>query len=79
VIPGRDGQGSGSGSVRSLVLRAWPEPDAEPGIRIRMVEIGPGQSERPVAVTASVDDACEAVRRWLEARQAFGAGSPAES
>jgi len=38
------------------------------------VEIDPGLSERPVVITASIDEACQAVRRWLEsqAREASG-------
>jgi hypothetical protein len=66
---GEDGQYPVNGNVRSLVLRAWLEPHASPSLRIRIVEIDPGPSERPVVVTASVDDACRAVRRWLEALQ----------
>jgi hypothetical protein len=71
---GEDGQHPVNGNVRTLVLRAWLEPDVSPCLRIRMVEIEPGLSERPVIVTASVEDACEAVRRWLETLQAHEAG-----
>jgi hypothetical protein len=71
---GEDGQHPANGNVRSLVLRAWLEPHASPRLRIRIVQIDPGLGERPVAVTASVDDACRAVRRWLEALQAHDAG-----
>jgi hypothetical protein len=56
----------GSGDVRSLVLRAWLEPGASPHLRARVVEITPGRGERPVVVTTSVDEACRAVRNWLE-------------
>lgn len=66
---GEDGQHPVNGNVRSLVLRAWLEPHVSRPLRIRIVEIDPGLSERPVVVTASVDDACRAVRRWLEALQ----------
>jgi hypothetical protein len=55
------------GNVRSLVLRAWLEPGAHPSLRVRMVEIDAGRTERRVLVTASIDQACHAVRRWLEA------------
>lgn len=55
------------GYVKSLVLRAWLEPDAHPSLRVRVVEIDAGRQEQPVVVTASIDEACQAVRRWLEA------------
>lgn len=64
------GAGSGSGEVRSLVVRAWHEPGTPPQIRARLVEIAPGRGERTVLVTTSVDDACQAVRNWLEALRA---------
>jgi hypothetical protein len=60
-----------SGNIRSLVLRAWLEPGA-PHLRVRIVEIPPGRTERPVAVTTSADEACRVVRRWLEALEARG-------
>ena len=62
-----------SGNVRSLVLRAWLEPGA-PHLRVRIVETPPGRAERSVAVTTSADEACHAVRRWLEARGSNGNG-----
>jgi hypothetical protein len=65
--------GPGGGDVRSLVLRAWLEPEAQPRLRARIVEIAPGHGERSVLVTASVDDACRVVRDWLETLQAQGA------
>jgi hypothetical protein len=52
------------GYVRSLVLRAWLEPGAL--LRVRVVEIDAGRHEQPVVVTASIDQTCQAVRRWLE-------------
>jgi hypothetical protein len=61
-----------SGDVRSLVLRAWLEDGIPPRIRVRVVEIGPGPGERPMVVTASVDEACRAVRNWLENLHAGG-------
>lgn len=66
----RPGAGPGSGDVRSLVLRAWLESQVQPRLRARIVEIAPGRGERSVLVTASVDDACRAVRDWLETLQA---------
>jgi hypothetical protein len=66
--PDATGAAPGSGQVRSLVLRAWLEPDV-PRLRARVVEIAPGRAERPVAATTSVDEACRAVRTWLEKLQ----------
>jgi hypothetical protein len=56
--------------VRSLVLRAWVEPGASPGLRARIVEIAAGSGERPVLVTTSVDEACHSVRKWLMSLEA---------
>ncbi|MDX6392226.1 MAG: hypothetical protein QOJ73_3289 [Streptosporangiaceae bacterium] len=56
-------------NARSLVLRAWLEPDARPFLRVRVIELEPGDGERSVIVTASVDEACGAVRSWLDALQ----------
>ncbi len=64
--------GPGSGDMRSLVLRAWLEPGVTPHLRTRVVEIAPGRGERPIVVTTSVDEACRAVRSWLETLQAQG-------
>jgi hypothetical protein len=74
VMRGENGQHPMNGSIRSLVLRGWLEPDASPPLRVRIVEIDRYLSERPMIVTASVDDACNAVRRWLEVLQAQGTG-----
>jgi hypothetical protein len=63
----------GSGDIRSLVLRAWLEPGVPPRLRARVVDITPRRGERPIAVATSVDEACRAVRNWLEALQARGA------
>lgn len=60
---------SRSGQTRSLVVRAWLEPEGSPRIRVRVVEIVSGRGERPVLVTASIDEACRVVRAWLEAVQ----------
>jgi hypothetical protein len=49
----------------TLVIRAWLEPGAKPGLRVRLVTIIPGQAERQVLSTSSAEDACEAVRNWL--------------
>jgi hypothetical protein len=65
------GTGPWNEDMRSLVLRAWLEPGV-PHLRVRVVEIPPGRSERPVAVTTSIDETCRAVRNWLETMQARG-------
>jgi hypothetical protein len=65
------GTGPWNEDMRSLVLRAWLEPGV-PHLRVRVVEIPPGRSERPVAVTTSIDETCRAVRNWLETLQARG-------
>ena len=66
--PGEDGE------VRSLVLRAWLEPRVQHGLRARVVEITPDRREHSVIVTTSVEEACRAVRDWLEALRAQGTG-----
>jgi hypothetical protein len=72
MTPAAPGATPGSGDIRSLVLRAWLEPGIPPHLRARVVEITPGRSERPVIVTTSVDEACRAVRSWLETLQDAG-------
>jgi hypothetical protein len=72
VSPAAPRAAPGSGDMRSLVLRAWLEPGAPPHLRARVVEISPGRGERPIAVTTSVDEACRAVRNWLETLQEQG-------
>jgi hypothetical protein len=73
VSPAAPRPAPGSGDMRSLVLRAWLEPGAPPHLRARVVEISPGRGECPIAVTTSVDEACRAVRNWLETLQEQGA------
>jgi hypothetical protein len=72
VTPPAPGAAPGSGDMRSLVLRAWLEPGIPPHLRARVVEITPGRGERLVIVTTSVDEACRAVRGWLETLQGAG-------
>jgi hypothetical protein len=69
VTPPTPGAAPRSGDMRSLVLRAWLEPGIPPHLRARVVEITPGRGERLVIVTTSVDEACRAVRGWLETLQ----------
>jgi hypothetical protein len=77
VSPDAPGAAAGKGDVRSLVLRAWLEPGV-PHLRARIVEIAPGRGERSVVVTTSVDEACRAVRDWLETLQVQGTNNNAE-
>jgi hypothetical protein len=74
VSPAAAEAAAGSGDGRSLVLRAWLEPDV-PRLRTRIVEIVLGRREQSVIVTTSVDEACRAVRNWLETLQAQGPSS----
>jgi hypothetical protein len=61
--------------MRSLVLRAWLETGVPPRLRVRVVEVVPRGAERAVIVTISVDEACSAVRNWLETLQTKGPGA----
>jgi hypothetical protein len=48
-----------------LVMRAWTE--GEDALRVRVLELCELRSEsRTLGVAATVDDACEIVRSWLE-------------
>ncbi len=58
--------------MSTLVLRGWLEPGAPRRLRVRVVEIIPGRSERSIIVTSSVDEVCRAVRSWLETLQGPG-------
>jgi hypothetical protein len=71
VSPAAAEAAAGSGDVRSLVLRAWLEPEV-PRLRTRIVEVALGRREHSVIVTTSVDEACRAIRNWLETLQAQG-------
>ena len=72
VSPATPGTAPGSGDMRSLVLGPGLSLEFRPHLRARVVEIAPGRGERPIAVTTSVDEACRAVRNWLETLQARG-------
>jgi hypothetical protein len=69
VNPAKPVAGPRSGEMRSLVLRAWLEPGPPPHLRTRIVEIALGRSDRPVLATTSIEEACAAVRNWLETLQ----------
>jgi hypothetical protein len=53
-----------------LILRAWLEATAHPRLRIRIVALRPGQPERHVLTSTSVNTACDAVRDWLTSLEA---------
>lgn len=61
-----DAMRTNAGDVKSLVLRAWLEAGSCPSLRIRVVEVDLRHDDRSVIVTASVDEACQSVRDWLE-------------
>jgi hypothetical protein len=65
-----------SAGLEILVLRAWIEPGDEPRLRVRVVSVNPGYASRQVLSTASVEDACQAVRDWLTSLEPE-AGPPA--
>jgi hypothetical protein len=51
-----------------LVLRAWLEGTPPNRLRARLTTTGGvSEAEYPMAVVASVDEACEAIRSWLSA------------
>ncbi|GLZ45355.1 hypothetical protein Acsp06_15400 [Actinomycetospora sp. NBRC 106375] len=55
-----------TGETGVMVLAAWREDGA---LRVRLTAADDlGAPVRPVGVAGTVDDACEAVRRWLEDR-----------
>lgn len=63
------GSASDLASAHALVLRAWVEaarPGVPPRLRARVLEVRPGRDPRSLLTTASVDEACQAVRAWLE-------------
>ena len=62
-------------TLEILVLRAWLESGGKPRLRVRLVAVIPGQAERQVLSTTSVEDACEAVRNWLTALEPEGGPS----
>ncbi|MHC5258249.1 hypothetical protein ACYSUO_10205 [Streptomyces sp. UC4497] len=66
---------SRSGRINVLILRAWREGGQASGLRVRIVEVS-GQGETPVATAASADEACEAVRAWLDRLHPPGSPPP---
>jgi hypothetical protein len=56
---------SGTERTGILILRAWIEERSTEPLRLRITEVVSGQ-ESTVAMTVTVEDACQAVRHWLE-------------
>ena len=60
-----------TGPLEILVLRAWLEPDTQPGLRVRITAVDPGRAADPgeagqsLLATTSIDEACDTVRGWL--------------
>jgi 16S rRNA G1207 methylase RsmC len=50
-----------------MVLRLWMEPQHETGLRVRITQtLDAASVEQSVAVVATADDICAAVKRWVE-------------
>ena len=62
-----------------LILRAWLELTAPRRLRIRIVAIRPGQPERQVISSSSVQTACDAVRDWLISLESHDPGGPGDT
>jgi len=56
-------------ALEILVLRAWGEPAGKPALRVRVVRVSPGQPDRTVLTSTSIEEACAAVRNWLSGLQ----------
>ena len=69
-----------SGSDDLMILRAWVEPHHRLSLRVRIVQMSMGEAGQPVtSAAATVEDACSAVRNWLEqllAREKTGPTPP---
>ena len=48
-----------------IIVRLWAEESSESGFRLRVVGSTGGRDPAMLAVTDSIDTACEVVRRWL--------------
>lgn len=50
-----------------MILRAWIEPGHQRRLRVRIIRMGSEADSPPVTSAATtVDEACAAVRAWLE-------------
>jgi hypothetical protein len=59
-------EASGTERTNMLILRAWIEERSTQRLRLRITEVVSGH-ESTVTATVTVEDACQAVRDWLEA------------
>jgi hypothetical protein len=56
-----------SDSDHFMILRAWVEPHHKPSLRVRIIHMSMRGTGDPVtSAAATVEDACSAVRNWLE-------------
>ncbi len=76
VTAGRHGGTMNSKPPEVLIVRAWLELAAHPRLRIRIVAVRPGQPERHVLTSTSVNTACDAVRDWLTSLELQNPGGP---
>lgn len=65
VTPASEGEVMDVAALEVLVLRAWAEPADGSRLRVRVVRVSPGEADRPVLTTTSVEETCAAVRDWL--------------
>jgi hypothetical protein len=57
-----------SGRIGVLIVRLWIEPNHETGLRARITQtVDTRVTGQSVAVAASVDDVCAAVKQWVDA------------
>lgn len=64
--------------VGVLVMRVWLEGEPPTALRARLTtSIGIGDAEHPGTAVATVDEACAAVRRWLNDFVSNGGASAA--
>lgn len=74
AMDGHDPEESGPDELGTLVLRAWREPTAEEGLRVRILASRGPAEPASVAVHSDPEDVLAAVRTWLlaQARQPQG-------
>ena len=57
-----------SGRIGALIVRLWIEPNHEAALRARITQsVDTRFTEQSIAVVASADDICAAVKQWVEA------------
>lgn len=75
AVDNDDAQEHGLEDLGALVLRVWREPDAEQGLRVRVLTSEGPREPASVAVVADPEAVIEAVRSWLAERQQAAARS----